>query len=178
MWLRYDRRSDSSEWWFLLALGKKNWSFFQKKIKKVGMEFCLCGLKTLLEFILMVFYCLTKANWFFLLTCVSCTETRGRDAFKHIHVSNQAVAKSGRAASQLFMKLVTPYLPLPCLCGAEDPGAPSIKRKGRLAIHSDIKGPLATTLLAETLKHFNRILRKLLGQTAFGKFTDSWWRHL
>ena len=43
------------------------------------------------------------------------------------------------------------------------PGAPSAKKKGGIGIPSDIKGSLATILLAETLT-FQRILRNKLGQ--------------
>lgn len=69
---------------------------FPEEKKKREVEFHLCGLKTLLEFILVVFTAWQKPTDFFLLACAFCTETRGQEACKHIHISNQALAESGR----------------------------------------------------------------------------------
>lgn len=144
--------------------------------KKKGGRISFVWLKNTFRVYFGGIYCLTKPSWFFLLACAFCTETRGQEACKHIHISNQALAESGRPQLLVVYEVSYPLSAPPLFMWDGRPWS-SFSKKERKTCHPQWhQRVIATPLLVETW-HFNRILRKLLGQSAIGKFTNSWWLH-
>lgn len=146
MWLIYDgRSSDSLEWQFLLRPGKKIKAFPGEKEKEA---FCIRALHTPLGFALVVFHCLTKANWFFVLACAPAQRPGAGMLANTLTFPTRLCLSLGDLVSGSSWSWSPPLRPSLVYMERK---IWSYKRKGRIGIHSDIKRLLVTTSLAETL---------------------------
>lgn len=144
VWLSYDRSRRESSVTTSFRARKKKWRHFQGRRKRKFV--CVC-LRNTFRFCFAGICCLTKASCFLTLACSPPQRPDAERLETHSH-PNPGWAWETQPPG---VWEVTSLPSNPPLAYTRRPGAPSAKRKGRVVIHSDVKGPLLTTLLPETL---------------------------
>lgn len=121
---------------------RNNWGIFKREEKG---NFRAFALKTPLDFVSVALASRQKPADFSCWRVLLHRDQRPDTGQTRSH-PRQAAAEPGRPSVRC---LRSRSLPLPGLYGAE--GLELLLQKGRIVIYSDIKGPLASTLLAEIL---------------------------